>query len=68
MELEQQAGEDGRDKRSPGGMPHRAWDVYLNGRLIDTVFYDRSCTADYVRNGLINHDGYNPRIRVKGGE
>lgn len=48
-------------------MRHQAWDVYLNGRLIDTVFYDADCTADYVKRGLINHDGYDPRIVVRRG-
>lgn len=41
-----------------------AWNVYLNGRLIDTVFatgYD----AEEMKRSLINHDGYDPRIRVK---
>ena len=42
-----------------------AWNVYLNGKLIDTVFYDADCDADYVRRGLINHDGYDPRIVVR---
>ena len=46
-----------------------AWDVYLikNGkeRLIDTVFYDDDCGEDYVRRGLINHDGYSSSIIVK---
>ena len=42
----------------------QAWDVYLNGKLIDTVFYDKDCDRDYVRRGLINHDGYHPNIKV----
>ncbi len=42
-----------------------AWDVYLNGKLIDTVFYDSGCDADYVRRGLIDHDGYDYRIVVR---
>ena len=42
-----------------------AWNVYLNGRLIDTVFYDADCDHWYVKNGLINHDGYNSAIIVK---
>lgn len=41
-----------------------AWYVYLNGKLIDTVFYDSDCDADYVLRGLINHDGYNPNIKI----
>lgn len=43
----------------------QAWDVYNGqGKLIDTVFYDSDCDADYVRRGLIGHDGYPPDIRV----
>jgi len=41
----------------------QAFDVYLRGRLIDTVFangYD----SEEMRRSLINHDGYDPRIRV----
>jgi len=41
------------------------WDVYLNGKLIDTVWYEKGCTAEYVKDGLVNHDGYNPAIKVK---
>lgn len=44
----------------------QAWDVYLNDELIDTVFYDSNCDADYVRRGLIGHDGYDAGIRVEG--
>lgn len=46
-------------------MAHQAWDVILNGRVIDTVFYNVGCDADYVRRGLINHDGCDPGIKVK---
>ena len=42
-----------------------AWNVYLNNRLIDTVFYMSDCDVDYVRSSLINHDGYNPQIQLK---
>lgn len=41
-----------------------AWDVYLNGKLIDTVFFNRGCDRDYVRRSLIEHDGYDPNIVV----
>lgn len=41
-----------------------AWNVYLNNRLIDTVFYMANCDREYIRKGLINHDGYDPRIKV----
>ncbi len=40
------------------------WEVYLNGNHIDTVYYDDDCDAEYVRDGLISHDGYNPNIRI----
>lgn len=42
----------------------QAWDVYRGNRLIDTVFYDADCDRDYVRRGLINHDGYPSDIRI----
>jgi hypothetical protein len=42
-----------------------AWNVYLRGKLIDTVFYDKDCSQDYVRDGLINHDGYDSEIVVR---
>lgn len=32
----------------------KAWNVYLDGELIDIVFYDDSCDADEVKAGLIN--------------
>ena len=41
-----------------------AFDVYLNGRKIDTVFatnYD----AEEMRRSLIDHDGYDSRIVVR---
>lgn len=47
-------------------MPHKSWDVYLKGKLIDTVFYSPDCDAEYVRKSLIDHDGYDYRIIVKG--
>jgi len=40
------------------------WDVILKGKVIDTVFYDNDCDAEYVRRGLIEHDGYDPGIKV----
>jgi len=44
-----------------------SWRVYLKGKLIDTVFYTKDCDAEYVRDSLINHDGYHPEIVVKQG-
>lgn len=45
--------------------PHQAWDVVLDGGVIDTVFYDPDMDEDEVRRSLINHDGYDARIRVR---
>lgn len=42
-----------------------AWDVYLHGKLIDTVFYFITVDAEYVRRNLIEHDGFDPEIIVK---
>lgn len=41
------------------------WNVYLRGKLIDSVPYDRDCTAWYVRHTLVNHDGYPESIKVR---
>lgn len=48
-------------------MSQRAFDVYLNGKLIDTVFYSRSVNVDVVevKRSLIDHDGYDSQIVVK---
>lgn len=31
---------------------------------IDEVYFMPDCTADYVRNSLVNHDGYSYSIKV----
>ena len=41
-----------------------AWDVYLNGKHIDTVF-DQETDAEMVKRSLVDHDGYDPNIEVK---
>lgn len=46
-------------------MKMKAWDVWLNGRCIDTVFFDEDISADEVYRSLVNHDGYNPGIEVR---
>lgn len=45
----------------------KAFDVYLRGRKIDTVFcgHNSMVTADEVRRSLINHDGYDSGIVVR---
>lgn len=42
-----------------------AWNVYINNRKIDTVFYTPDCDAEYVRRSLIDHNGYDSRIVVR---
>jgi len=41
------------------------WYVYLGDHHLDTVFYAPHVSADEVRRGLIDHDGYDPRIEVR---
>ena len=41
----------------------KAFNVYLNGKLIDTVWFT-GYTADEARESLINHDGYDSRIKI----
>jgi len=43
----------------------RSWDVFLEGRKIDTVFYVNNVEAEEIKESLINHDNYNPDIEVK---
>jgi hypothetical protein len=45
----------------------QAFDVFLNGKNIDTVFYSEGAKvdADEVKRSLINHDGYDSAIVVK---
>ena len=42
-----------------------AWKVFLNGHLVDVVFYDKNCDAKYVRDSLVEHDNYPTNILVK---
>lgn len=46
---------------------NRAFDVFLHGKEIDTVFYsaDAKVDAEEVRRSLIGHDGYSPAIVVR---
>ena len=45
--------------------PSIAWNVYLRGKLIDTVFFTTDYTAEEVRRSLIDHDGYDSGITVR---
>lgn len=42
----------------------QAFDVYLRGKLIDTVFAT-GYTVEEMTRSLIEHDGYDPAIMVK---
>lgn len=48
-------------------MAQKAFNVYLRGKWIDTIYYNASAnvTCDEVRQSLINHDGYDSRIVVR---
>jgi len=38
--------------------------VLLQGEEIDTVFFNKGCDLDYVKESLVNHDGYPSNIEV----
>jgi len=40
------------------------WNVYLEGKKIDSVPYVASMDADEVKRSLVDHDGYDPGIYV----
>ena len=43
-----------------------AWDVILNGKVIDTIFCDKDAyDAWHMKHSLVNHDGYDPSIKVR---
>lgn len=41
------------------------WDVYLDGKCIDKVFFNDNLDEDYVKDSLINHDGYDSTITLE---
>jgi hypothetical protein len=41
------------------------WNVYLFGKLIDTVWFDADMDAEQVYRALVYHDGYDSRIEVR---
>ena len=43
----------------------QAWNVYLNGKNVNKVFFNKDCDKDYVLRALIEHDGYDPNITVR---
>jgi len=40
------------------------FNVYLAGKLVDSVFYNDTSSASEVKQSLVDHDGYNPSIKV----
>lgn len=48
-------------------MPSIAYDVYLDGEHIDTVWFS-GYTTDEARRALIEHDGYDAGIEVRAPE
>ena len=42
----------------------KAWLVILNGKVIDTVYFNNDLDAWYVKRSLVDHDGMDPHIRV----
>jgi hypothetical protein len=46
-------------------MTHQAWNIYLRGKLIDTVFCSAGDSAADVRRSLVEHDGYDAGITVR---
>lgn len=43
---------------------YKTWDVYLNGKHIDTIFYTVEVDEHEVLYSLIFHDGYDPNISI----
>ena len=43
----------------------QAWNVYLNGEYLDTVFFLPRHDAQDVCNSLVNHDGFDAAIIVE---
>ncbi len=41
------------------------WQVVLNEKVIEEVYYTADCDAKYVKETLINHDGFNSGIEVR---
>ena len=40
------------------------WKVILDRRVIDKVFFVSTMKAEEVKRSLVNHDGYDPCIKV----
>lgn len=55
-----------KDPLTISGKPRSiGWNVYRNGKRIDTVFYTSDCDKEYVLKSLIDHDGYPFDISIR---
>lgn len=45
-------------------MTMMAWEVYEDNAYYDTVYFDINCDKEYVREQLIEHDGYPDNITL----
>ena len=43
---------------------HTAWNVSLNRKRIDTVFFNPDIKKEDVKRSLVEHDGYDPDIKL----
>lgn len=41
------------------------YDIYLNGKIIDTISYMIRITNKEVKKSLVNHDGYDSNIVIR---
>ncbi len=46
-------------------METRQWDVYLDGKKIESTWWTPGHTSEQIRQSLINHDGFDVNITVK---
>lgn len=59
--------QDTGHRKNPGYKPPASWKwwtITLNGKHIDTVQYTGDNTAEDVKRSLVEHDGYDPEIKV----
>lgn len=56
--------QEAKEEKAKEKLVEKAFDVYKNGKLIDTVFYNYD-DAEEVKKSLIDHDGYDSDIKVK---
>lgn len=43
----------------------KPWDIFLNGKKLDTVYFVSSRKMDEVRRSLIQNDNMDPNIKVR---